>query len=254
MKSHKSINRRTRKNSLARTRKTKHSNAKRIYKKSHRGGSITNPNNPITQDSKLSVSFNSSTKPYNGPTSLKIYKFDIGIGTDEYNDVLSMYPFIKSFIETNTEFISSYDKVLDLPNIQLHDYSNPLFTNFFKKIVDLANQYHNMINDIKTSKYSPIEENKLAQFIEGPINTILKNLYEIITHIINYNLINPLELNTKDLYDNAFVSAQETNIKNPDGTVSHSEIANAFLILLKNSNPIQLIYNINKNYTPYNLQ
>ena len=43
MKSHKSINRRTKKNSLARTRKTKHSNAKRISKKTHRGGGWTKP-------------------------------------------------------------------------------------------------------------------------------------------------------------------------------------------------------------------
>ena len=61
MKSHKSIHRRTKKNSLARTRKTKHSNAKRISKKTHRGGA---GQNPVKHGTK--VTFSGNTKAHNG--------------------------------------------------------------------------------------------------------------------------------------------------------------------------------------------
>jgi len=210
MKSHKSINRRTRKNSLARTRKTKHSNAKhsnakRIYKKSHRGGAPT------------------------------------------YEGVLNAYPFVNNFIKAYEEFIKSYNKVLEFLDVLSktklqHNYTDVCFTDFNKKFVELANKYNLMIITIDSYKKDSMDRSALDYFIENSINTILTELYKILNNIITYNLINPLEEDKfMELYNNAYAIAQKTNIKNTDNTISHSEIAKAFLILL--NKPIQIIYN-----------
>lgn len=217
MKSHKSIHRRTKKNSLARTRKTKHSNAKhsnakhsnskRIYKKSHRGGSPT------------------------------------------YEGVLITYPFVNKFIQAHEAFIASYYNVLAFLDVLSktllqNNYTDHCFTDFNKKLVELAKQYNLMIITIDSYSYEKnrMDRSALDYFIENSINTILTQLYEILNNILRSKLINPLEEDEFiNLYNNAYFKAQQTAIKNPNGTVSYSEIAKAFLILY--NKPTQIIYN-----------
>ena len=118
MKSHKSINHRTKKNSLARTRKTKHSNAKRISKKTHRGGAQAT--SPLT-----AAQFRSELSKKRIITGLTLAEQQANKNYKEYKQALNnIFNINAMYDDDDTIFGTTKNKLGIIISVKDNDYYN----------------------------------------------------------------------------------------------------------------------------------
>ena len=240
MKSHKSksINRRTKKNSLARTRKTKHSNAKRISKKTHRGGAVFNPSRTVHRLIGNDLIITNSYIEYN-----KLLKkiFNIETFDDDVNVMIGIKRdanFLKKIIDVkdNVYYISNN------PNIANSCFEN--FQNLKKTYVASQEIKQGLITNADKSIFT-LFNNKISTTNLDEL--VFTNFISILDEIFKTNEYTWLNVYYKYKYDNAKKTIQYKD-ENPLNGIECLNLADKFLNSLYKEDSLIVIIDVKAKY------